>query len=111
MTRKAAPTTAGPIQVQAVPLDRSAAAAYRALKEVEAQIKALQERRDGYVGKIKACLGEAEEGTYKGAKVVTWKTSLRSSLSATLVKEKDPALAQACTKVQYVRTFKLVDES
>lgn len=93
-----------------VPLDRAAAAAYRKLCDIVRQERALAEQRKALVDKIKACMGEGEEATYKGVKVATWKRSLRSSLSATLVKAKDPELAQACTVVQEVRTFKLVDE-
>lgn len=106
--RKNAPVTSGPLQVPSVPLDRSASAAYRIVADIDEQIAALKVKRDLQVAKIKAFLGSNEEGTYKGVKVVTWKRSLRSTLSATLVKEKDPELAQACTVTQEVRTFLVV---
>jgi hypothetical protein len=74
-----------------------------------AEIDRLAEKANDHKRAIKAAMGEAEEATVGGVKVVTYKTAIRTSLSATLVKKGYPDVAAECTVMSEVRTFKLVD--
>lgn len=99
---------AQPVKTVAVK-DRKIQAQIRRLRECRAEIARLSEVAKEAERAIKSHMGDAEEATVGGVKVVTWKTAIRQSLSATLVKKGYPEVAAECTVQTEVRTFKLVD--
>lgn len=94
-----------------VALDRSAAAAYRALRALDEEAAALKARRDVLVERIKSVLGDAEEATVRGVPVVSYRTSIRSAVDLTVLKKAYPEVARECTRDRTIRTFKLIDPS
>lgn len=108
--RKAAAPAIKPVGVvEGVPLDRTAQTAYRQLRALRAEEVALKAKRAALEGKLKAALGDSESGTIKGVTVVTWKRSIRSSLSATMVAKKYPEIAAECREMKEIRTLILAD--
>jgi putative phage-type endonuclease len=63
---------------------------WNALKGLEAGYKA---RREVIENRFRQFLGEAEEGVLDGRTVVTWRSSLRTRVDVTALREKDPELA------------------
>jgi predicted phage-related endonuclease len=99
-----------PAQRKAVAIkDRSVQAAIRELREIGKARAELDERRKALELKVKHAMADAEEATVGGVKVATYVTSIRSSLSATLVKKAYPEVAAECTVMTEVRTFKIHD--
>jgi predicted phage-related endonuclease len=101
MVVKAPPTVA---------FDRSTQTALRTLRKLRADRDELDLKIKANEDKIKKALADAEEGTVRGRTVVTWRRVLRQSLSATLVKKRDPELAQECTVQTEVRVFRLIED-
>lgn len=94
-----------------VALDRTAQRAVRELRALKADRDELDLKIKDREKKIKEAMGDYQEATVGGVPVVTWKTSLRQSLDQTKLKENYPDAASACTKLAYVRTFKLLGEA
>jgi predicted phage-related endonuclease len=94
-----------------VALDRTAQRAVRELRALKAQKDELDIKIKDKEKKIKEAMGDYQEATVGGVPVVTWKLSLRSSLDQTKLKENYPDAAAQCTKMAYVRTFKLLGEA
>jgi len=112
-SRPAAPPAPAVItahQAPSVALDRSAASALRRRRALAAQVAILTDKIKVEDAKLKAFMGDAEEATVKGVKVATWKTTIRTSLSQTLVKKGYPEVAAECTVQTEVRTFKILDD-
>jgi len=120
MTVKAAKTIPGPrTRAATTPAVAPGAPEPMAIKDrkVQAAVRELREINDRKIADaartkvlelvVKQALGDHEEGTIGGAKVVTWKTTIRTSLSATLIKKAYPEIARECTVDSVVRTFKL----
>lgn len=61
------------------------------------------------LARLKNRLGENETGTVNGVPVVTYRSTLRITLSQRLVKELHPEVARQCGEITEVRTFLLVD--
>lgn len=93
-----------------VVLDRTAQNALRRLRTLRDERDALSDKIKTEEGKIRAAMGDAEEATVKGQVVVTWKRSIRQSLSQTLLKKGYPEIANECMVQSEVRTFKVVDQ-
>lgn len=111
--RKAATKATAPAVVPGAPepmaiKDRKVQAAIRELRELEERKKADAARGKVLELLVKQYLGAAEEGTIGGVRVVTWKETIRTTLSATLVKKAYPEIARECTVDSLVRTFKLL---
>jgi predicted phage-related endonuclease len=106
MAIKAIPSTVGEVALPA-PAQR----ALRELRELRAEADRLNDRRKVLEGRIKDALGDGEVGTVRGVPVVTYRKSIRSSLSATMVKKKYPEIVSECTEMREVRTLLLVDPS
>lgn len=95
--------------VEGVPLDRAAQTALRGLRALKVEEAALKVRRARLESKIKTALGDAESGTVRGRTAVTYRRSIRSSLSATMVAKKYPEVAQECRELREIRTLIVVD--
>lgn len=79
------------------------------LKDIRAEIKALETEEEQLVGYIKVLLKDNEVATFKGEKVATWKTSKpRESFDSKRFKEEHPEMVGDYTKVSPgTRTFLL----
>ena len=109
--RKGAPTAAELGIRETVTLtDRKVQAAVRKGRELEEQIGHLQEQLTAAKKVIKDAMGDAEEAFVGKRKVATYITSMRTSMSATKVKQEFPEVAAKCTLTQPVRTFKLLGD-
>ena len=74
---------------------------------VSAQIKALEEQKDGFANRIKAYLGEAGKGECEGYKV-SWTSSERKTFDTKAFTKDNPDLdLSKYYKVSNVRTFKV----
>lgn len=79
------------------------------LRTVEDQLARLKALRGDLQRKVKNRLGEVEVGTVNGVPVVTYRRTLRVTLSQKLVKELHPEIVRQCEEITEVRTFLLVD--
>lgn len=79
------------------------------LRTVEDQLARLKTLRGDLQRKVKTRLGDVEVGTVNGVPVVTYRRTLRITLSQRLVKELHPQVARQCEEISEVRTFLLVD--
>lgn len=105
-------TVALPQERPAVPLkDRKVQGAVRELRALADQERAIKERRGELERMVKDALGAAEIGTVGGKPVVSYVESIRTSVSATMIKKKYPEIASECSVLTAVRTFKILDES
>lgn len=94
-----------------VPLDRGTQTVLRNLRKLRAQKDELELKIKASERKIKDAMGDHEEATVGGRPVVTWKRSIRQSLSQTLLKKSYPDAVLECTVQTEVRTFKLVEDA
>jgi predicted phage-related endonuclease len=60
---------------------------------------------------IEEALGDKEIGVLDNQHVVSWTKSERRAVSIKKLKDEFPAVAETCTEVTQVRTFKLIDPS
>ncbi|MFE9747584.1 hypothetical protein ACFYOT_22000 [Saccharothrix saharensis] len=79
------------------------------LRWVEDQLDGLKKFRADVQRAVKLRLGDSEVGTINGVPVVTYRKTLRITLSPRLVRELNPALARRCEEISEVRTFLLMD--
>ena len=109
--RKSAPTAAELGLRPTVKItDRKVQAAIRQARELQEQIDELGEKLIGHKAVIKKAMGDAEEAYVGGRKVATYITTMRTSMSATKVKQEFPEIAAKCTVTTEVRTFKLLGD-
>jgi len=71
-----------------------------------AAIKEIKASLDTIDATVMEALGDAEVGTFNGAKVVTWKGSTRHTLDTKALKEAHPALAAEFDRTTSVRTLR-----
>ncbi|ONI87343.1 hypothetical protein ALI22I_23260 [Saccharothrix sp. ALI-22-I] len=79
------------------------------LRWVEDQLDGLKKFRADVQRAVKLRLGDTEVGTVNGVPVVSYRKSLRITLSPRLVREADPELARRCEEISEIRTFLLLD--
>lgn len=93
-----------------VELDPDHATAVAELRNVKAEIKALEATRDELEAFVKAALGEHDTGTVDGRAAVTWKTQARRSLQIAgpgidPLAHTHPTIARYFTKTTEFRRF------
>jgi predicted phage-related endonuclease len=89
--------------------DKRTQAAIRELRAIKGQQTALADRAKELERTIKGALGDAEEATVGGIKVVTYRTAIRRTVSLTLLRKAYPEIADECTVQSEVRTFKILE--
>lgn len=90
-----------------VMLSREAVKALNALETVGRSLKALEDEKRMYEQIVKEELGEASQGVYDGEKVVTWKTSQRTTLDTKALKKDMPEVYERYARVSTSRTFRV----
>jgi putative phage-type endonuclease len=77
---------------------------------IQAQIKALEEQKDGFANRIKAYLGEAGKGESEGYKV-SWSSSERKTFDTKAFANDNPDVDMSkYYKISNVRTFKVSEK-
>lgn len=84
--------------------------ALRELRELRAQRDDIAERIKAREAKIREAMGAHEEAAVGGVVVVTYKNAIRQSVDMTKLKENYADAVMACTRQQYVRTFKILGD-
>jgi predicted phage-related endonuclease len=97
--------------VATVELERGVKTTLRHLRALKAEQAILAEKIKKAESKIKEAMGDAEIATAGGKQVATYRRSIRSTLSQTLVKKLYPNVVEECTEEREVRTFKLLDDA
>lgn len=78
------------------------------LRQVQRNLDHWGKLRVELQNKIKDELGDAEVGTLRGRPVVSWKRTLRVSLSQKLIKTLHPEVIGDCEEITEVRSFRLL---
>lgn len=77
------------------------------LREVKAQIKALEAREDGLKAELCEMMGDAGTAVVGGDVIATWKTQVRKSLDQKALKAAHPDLIEQYTKDTQIRVLRL----
>lgn len=93
---------------KSVIVDVTVAEACAELEEIGRQIKQLEAREDELKTQIMSAFGDAEEITYMGRKLATWKTQVTNRVDTTRLKKEMPDLAADFTVSSESRVFRLV---
>lgn len=80
-----------------------------ALREATAKHKHYKRLREKLERDFKNRLGDATAGTIDGVPVITWRATVRESVSLSVLEERYPAIAAVCREAKPVRTFLLLD--
>jgi predicted phage-related endonuclease len=93
-----------------VALDRSASSALTKLRKLKADIAALDAERKACEAKLKAALGDKEQGTLRGKVVITYRKAIRSGVDLSVLKKAYADIARECTRDREVRTLLIVED-
>lgn len=93
-----------------VALDRTAQTALSTLKKLKGEKADLDSKIKAAEMKLKAALGDREQGTVKGKVVVTYKRAIRSGVDLSVLKKAYADIARECTRDREVRTLLLIED-
>jgi predicted phage-related endonuclease len=97
-------------QDKSVELNGSGAQLVHALREVKKLEAHYKDVRTTIEGMLKAAMGDAEVALVDGEPVLTYRTTLRTSVTQKLLKERYPIAAIMCSETKPVRTFVVLDK-
>ncbi len=78
------------------------------LRQVKARAQYYRLLRGSLEAVLKARLGDREVGTLRGQPVITYRRSMRVSVSLSLLRARYPEAARDCEDIAEVRTFVLL---
>lgn len=77
------------------------------IRNLDGQIKELQDHREAIAERVKMAIGETDGLTIGGDKAVTWKSASRTSVDSKKLKSAFPEVYEQVTKTTSYRTFKV----
>ena len=92
-------------------VDSTVAGACDALAEIALERKRIEAVEDGFKTHVLKNLGAAEEATYMGRKLCTWKTQETARIDTKALKEAHPDIAQQFTTKTTSRVFRLAKQT